>query len=258
MRPIRFWKVGLVSYTTGARPSPRQAVKHVDRVSSPPERERVSLLVAPQEVIGILDDVGLHGLKMSHDVVERLVLLPQFFNQRLHGRARDGVFEPLKPSAALASPQGRLLKDLAQFAFEFRDRVSNLGLLLFRRFLKGFEVDDFTVFQRCHRDTRRCSEDRPLLGCLRPYVLEDILQFGRELFFEVSLARPILVGLECGDDRALEVIDQLTHVGRELACVAGGQLKGAGPMRLYEVVQITPVRIVHRAGRLTSQKRLHE
>ena len=95
---------------------------------------------------------------------------------------------------------------------------------------------------RRHGEARRRAENGNVLS-LRFTIerLERLFLPRAELFLDGTATGLIVFALEDRRQRVTQLIDRSNHVLRQLAATARGQLQGARPVRIVEVVHVDPV-----------------
>ena len=251
-RPTRLGYVGWSSYTTGAPVVDGLRHEHVHLVAvrrlllgaatAEQGLHGVLPLGRRQEVLGVVDHVLLDlGEVLEH---RRHVgpARPHLVDQVTRGGGRDQPVQlaQLLPLAARLARQRD--QHLLQLALQRGHLLLDAAPLVRRQLLERVGLHHLPVAQRGDADARLRAQDgdaalpRPLLE--RP---EGPLALVREARLDELAARAVVLALEDGGDRRLQLVDQLAQVLAQQPAPPRGQAQRPRPARVGEVVDVAPV-----------------
>ena len=242
--------------------------EHVDLVASsrpllgPSAEEglhRARPLGRRQEVLGVVDDVLLDvGEVLEHGGHVRPAG-PHLVDQVRGGGGGD---QPVQP-ARLVAVAPRLPRERPQGVLELlldRHHLRLEPLLLAGgQLLERLGLDHLAVAQGRHpHPGRRLDDgDAPRAGLLLEAV-EGLLALRGELLLEELLPRPVVVAVEEGGDGGTQLLDEVQQVLAQERGASRRQAQRAGPARVGELVDVSPVGGRLLRGGAPLEERAHE
>ena len=198
--------------------------------------------LAVHQLLGVLDDVFLNLLEVSHYFGEPGILLPRLFNGMAHHRPGRFLLEAPQPVPPLPGPGRQMPQDLLHFFFQhLAPFLDPLPLVLGQGRQRLVRQDLLSAHRRHHEAGRRADQCQAALRRLLGERGELLL--GPCFEFVVNGLPPLLVilTLQRAGDGKPKVFDQALHVLPQHDGIAGRQHQEPGFSRILEVVHVAEV-----------------